>query len=277
MASEFVLNNKIECAGYKWDVEKPRALVCIVHGIGEHAMRYDAIAKYFNSKGFAVYAYDLPGHGKSPFPRGHIGSRAEVMSLIDSLISQAHTEHPDTPLCIYGHSLGGNLVLKYRLDSSDKSFFYIVTSPWLILASPPPKAILVLSRVLAKLMPSLAVNTGLVADNICSDEKVVQTYVKDPLVHGKISAITGAQRLQDSKEILEKADAPATPMLLMHGTEDHICSIEGSRILAAGSGENCTYIEWPNCRHEVHNETVKAEFMEKMAAWLTTQIEKKRP
>lgn len=277
MPSEFILQNKIACTGYKWDIEKPRALVCIVHGIGEHAMRYDAIANFFNTKGISVYAFDLPGHGKSPFPRGHIGSRQEVMSLIDSLVAQARSEHPGAPVCIYGHSLGGNLVLKYRLDSSDGSIVYIVTSPWLVLANPPPKALLVLSRVLAKLMPSMAVDTGLVASDICCDDTVVQTYQKDPLVHGKISAITGAQRLQDSKEILEKAELPKTPMLLMHGMEDHICSIEGSRQLAAKSGEICTYIEWPGCRHEVHNESVKAEFMMKMAEWLLAQIEKKRP
>ncbi len=277
MPSEFILKHKIECTGYKWDVAHPGALVCIVHGIGEHAMRYDAIAKFLNSKNYAVYAFDLPGHGKSPNPRGHIGSRAQVMGLIDSLLSAARSGHPGIPVCIYGHSLGGNLVLKYRLESRDETIFYMITSPWLILASPPPKALLALSKVMAKLMPGMLVNTGLVAGHICSDENVVQAYVKDPLVHGKISAVTGAERLQDSKEIIGKADVPKTPMLLMHGDDDHICSVEGSRLVASKAGDCCTYIEWAGCRHEIHNETIKQDVMNKMAEWLDKRTEKKGP
>lgn len=277
MPSGFPLTYKnITCKGYCWEAKEPSAVVVLIHGIGEHACRYDDIAAYFNAKGFEFYSFDLPGHGQSPYPRGHIGTRDEVKGLIDAMIRYARKQRPGIPVCIYGYSLGGNLALKYRLDSGDDSLLYIVTAPWLILASPPSKALLAVSKILARLAPRLPVSIKLKVEDLAPDESMVSAYTDDPLAHGKISALTGVDRLADAAEVLSRAGEKRPPLLLMQGDKDRICSIEGSRRFSAEAGDFCTYIEWQGCMHELHNDFEKEKVLLKMTSWLAANI-KKRP
>ena len=101
-----------------WEPEtSPRAVVCLVHGLGEHTGRYAHVAAALNDAGYAVLGFDLRGHGKSEGLRGHTPSYETLMDDIGRLLDEAAQRYPGKAQFIYGHSLGGNLVLNYALET----------------------------------------------------------------------------------------------------------------------------------------------------------------
>ena len=101
-------------AGYIWDVPHPDNVVCIIHGIGEYAGRYDRLAKILNPAGIAVLSMDLPGHGLSAGKRRHAAPRSLVLDDVTEMIRYAEEKWPGIPITLYGHSMGGNICLDYR-------------------------------------------------------------------------------------------------------------------------------------------------------------------
>ena len=94
---------------------QPKAVVCLVHGLGEHTSRYAHVAEAFGRQGFVLFGADLRGHGRSGGARGHISSIEDFMKDIDVLLEQARLRYPGLPIILYGHSLGGIQVLHYGL------------------------------------------------------------------------------------------------------------------------------------------------------------------
>ncbi len=119
--------------------ENLKAVILFVHGIGEHVHRYDHWAALFNKEGIGFVGVDLPGHGRSDGKRGHIKSYALLEEMIDILLKSCSQTFPGIPIYIYGHSLGGGIVLDYILRRNPEVKGAIVTSPYLRLAFEPPK------------------------------------------------------------------------------------------------------------------------------------------
>lgn len=244
-------------AGYQWDRRDPAYVVCIIHGIGEHAGRYDRMASLMEEAGFAVISMDLPGHGASPGKRGHCAPRTAVRSHVDALISYGQEAYPGVPLILYGHSMGGNIVLDYRKRGSKNHVpaAYIVSAPWVELVRKIPKYQYALVKALSKFQPSLTISSG-VSSSELGHRDSVGDYDKDPLVHKKISLLCALEGVEIGTALADgtledNGGAAGKPFLLMHGTEDRICSIKGSRKIAAL--EDCDYVEWPGLYHEIHN------------------------
>ncbi|MDQ3393384.1 MAG: lysophospholipase, partial [Bacteroidota bacterium] len=115
-----------------WVPEKPNAIICIVHGIGEHSGRYNEMALYMCSRGFTVFANDQRGHGKSGGKRGHSPSYSLLLDDVETLMKWARSQYPDLPLYLYGHSWGGNIVANFILKRKTKEVSgSILSSPWL--------------------------------------------------------------------------------------------------------------------------------------------------
>lgn len=262
-------------AGYHWKNKDAKCVVCIVHGIGEYAGRYDRVAEHMKNAGFAVLSMDLPGHGISPGRRGHCAPRAEVREYVDLLLRYAAETYPHAAILLYGHSMGGNIVLDYRKQGKENSLpaGYIVTAPWIQLAKPVTGALYTAVKLLSKIAPSFGISSGVSSRDLGHADSVGD-YDKDPLVHGKISALCAVEgfdigaRLEMGK-LADNGGAKGTPLLLMHGMEDKVCSIEGSRKVAAG--EACDYVEWPGLYHEIHNggpDSTGEEVIERMIEWI---------
>lgn len=264
-----------QITGYQWDLEPADGVVCIIHGIGEYAGRYDRVAGKLREAGYAVCSMDLRGHGRSLGKRGHCAPRQEVRADIDALLSHARKEYPDKPLILYGHSMGGNIVLDYkkRGSSNHEPVAYVVSAPWVQLVRTIPAYQYGAVKLAAKLMPSLTISSGVSAKEL-GNPKSVGDYEKDPLTHKKISLLCALEGFEIGKALAEGAledngGAANTPMLLMHGTEDKICSIKGSEKIAAL--ENCDYIPWKGLYHEIHNgggESSGDEVIETMIRWI---------
>src|SRR5664279_3643884 len=116
----------------------PKAVVVLIHGLGEHSSRYQHVAQYFTQAGYALSTMDLRGHGRSVGSRGHFPSFDIVMRDINQLLDETQKIFPDLPIFLYGHSLGGALVLYYGYAQKRTLRGMIVTAPGLAAGTPIP-------------------------------------------------------------------------------------------------------------------------------------------
>lgn len=271
MFENFILKSKeIELKGYLWHKAEPIATVLIIHGIGEYAARYDKIAEIFNIENIAVLSMDLRGHGLTEGVRGHASPRSSVMNDIDTLIEFTENKYGTKPIFIYGHSMGGNISLDYRRIGANrlKPAGYIITDPWLILVKKVPWLLEQFVKVASKIKPDMTMDTGLDASNLAHIDKEVSDYIKDPLVHKKISLMTAVDCMNASEAILKNKCKNGKSVLIMHGTMDKICSIEGSRKVKEIEGDNATLVEWEGLYHEIHNEKERVSVIKTEIDWI---------
>ena len=239
----------------------------MVHGVGEHIKRYNIWADLFKKEGIGFAGVDLPGHGRSDGKRGNIRNSGILDEMIDILIKTASRTFPGIPLFLYGHSLGGGIVLNYILRRNPKIKGAIVTSPWLRLAFEPPKAKLIIVRILKYILPSLIQPSGLNTIHLSHNKEVVEKYNNDPLVHSKISVSLINLALNAAEYSLRHASELRIPTLILHGSDDQITSPDGSREFASLSNMAELKI-WDGGYHELHNEPDSEEVFKYIVSWI---------
>lgn len=264
MYDKFVLRNLEEgiIRGYSWHLEDPEKVICIVHGIGEYGGRFDRVAEAFRDKNMAVCALDLRGHGESLGKRGDCAPRNSVLDDVSELLRYAEEKYPGKPLVLYGHSMGGNIVLDYRArgEMNDYPAGYIISAPWVRLVRPVPPLLYKAVKLLSRIAPSFTIGSDINEANLGNPEKV-KPFKDNPMVHNRISALCAVDgfdkgiRFEDGTAEDDRR-AANIPTLLMHGSEDRICDVNGSRRIAErlqAQGDDLTYIEWEGLFHEIHN------------------------
>ena len=254
------------------DVVQPKAVACLVHGLGEHSSRYAHVAEAFSKEGIILFGADLHGHGKSGGVHGHISSIEDFMRDIDFLFEQARSRYAGLPLFLYGHSLGGILVLHYTLLRKPNIKGVIATSPGLHTALENQPVKVLLAKVLGAIAPTTAIASGLDANGISHDQKVIQAYNNDPLVHDKVTLGFGKTMLGVTKWTLENAKNFPLPLLLLHGKKDPIAFVSSSIEFAGPLKEKCTLVLWDEGLHELHNEPEKAEVFKTMTLWMDARL-----
>lgn len=252
-----------------WQPEDPpRAVVCLVHGLGEHSERYAHVGAALTQAGYALLGFDLRGHGKSEGPRGHAPSFQALMDDISQLLEQAGQRFPVGTRFLYGHSLGGILVLNYALRRQAQLAGVIASGPGLRTSLEQQTVKLALVRVLGRIMLAVTLPSGLNPQHLCRDPEVVRAYVNDPLVHDRLSLGMALSLLQAIRWAFEHAPEFPVPLLLMHGTADRLAFAEGSREYASLVQGDCTLKLWEGLYHEIHNEPEQRQVFETMIAWL---------
>lgn len=259
--------------GQKWQTpDLPNAIVILVHGLGEHIDRYEHVASFFNQRKISVYGFDHRGHGKSSGKRGHIASTQDYFADIDYVIELAMKENPDTPIFLYGHSLGGNMVLNYSLKKKPVISGVICTSPGLAVGDPVPPLKLFLAKVLKVLLPSMTMENGLDVNNLSRDPLVVKNYQEDPLVHSMISAKLAMDMIASGEWVTNHAAQISIPLLLMVGSEDHIINLEKVKEFAENvPKEFLTFKIFSDYYHELHNDYEKESVFNTIIEWLVSQ------
>ncbi len=253
----------------EWKADEPsKGVVCLIHGLGEHCGRYTHVAAKLAEAGYSVIALDLPGHGKSQGKRGHIRSYKILQQDIGMLIGEAARRYPNIPCYLYGHSLGGNLVLNYAFSNDPRLAGIISTSPWLKLAIRPKGLKMLIGKILDKIWPSFTRSSGLKTKGLSHRPEVAEKYISDPYVHDKISV-----RLFNSASVhgllaIKRASQCRLPILLMHGGSDPITSPKASRQFAENAGTCCTFKEWEGLYHELHNEYNGEEVIQYIIDWI---------
>jgi len=261
-----VLRGMIQSPG-----ENTKAVIILVHDLGEHIQRYIYWADLFKKEGIGFAGVDLPGHGRSEGRRGNIKSYALLGDMIDILLNSCKKTFPGIPVYIYGHSLGGGIVLDYLLRRNPKVKGAIVTSPWLRLSFEPAKVKLIMAFVMKNLLPGLIQPSRLNVSHISHDEAVVEKYKTDPLVHGKISVSLFHGAMTAATYSLKHASDLKVPTLMLHGSDDLVCSPEGSREFA-GKTSLADLKIWDGGYHELHNEPFKDEVFAYIINWINRKL-----
>lgn len=251
--------------------QKPKALVALVHGLGEHTGRYAHVGKALNDAGYTLVGFDLRGHGWSGGSRGHVPSLDTYMQDIRRFFELIEKRYAGLPHFLYGHSLGGLLVLAYAIQYGAHLRGVVATGPGLRSALQQQKAKVAIVRLLGAFLPTMTLGSGLDASAISHDRAVVEAYKNDPLVHDRASLGFGKAALHAIDLCFERAGELPVPLLIMHGKSDTIAYSSGSEELAEllrDQGKDVTLKLWNDLYHEVHNEPEKEEVFKFMVAWL---------
>jgi acylglycerol lipase len=254
-----------------------RAVICLLHGLGEHSGRFAHLAHFLLPSGYAVMSFDLRGHGNSEGIRGHFPSIELVMQDIDELIAAARERYPDVPLFLYGHSLGGVLAINYVLRRKPELVGVVITSPGLKTALEDQKMKIALARLLVSFAPALTLPSGVEPRALTRDSKVVVEYVLDPLVHDRASLAFANSMLGAIKWAYVHANEFHLPLLIMHGTADRLAYHQGSQEFARQVQGDCTLKLWDGLYHEIHNEPEKGDVFAYLLQWLDNHLDGQKP
>jgi len=252
-----------------------KAVIVLVHGIGEHSSRYYDWASRFTNIGYAVIAFDQRGHGLSSGKRGVISSYDGFMKDIDLILVEAASIFSDIPAFLYGHSMGGGEVLNHLLRKNSNYIGVISTSPWIITQAAPPKFVIPLVRVLSKFLPKVCIETKFDTTMLSHDKEVARRYNEDDLVHHKVSFRLFESAYDAGYQVLNSKQKIKKPLLLLHGDEDEITNYKASQYFAAKNEENCTFKLWTEGYHELHNENFKEEVFDFICDWMNDILNKK--
>lgn len=260
--------------GQEWKPEKKvKAVIVLVHGLGEHCNRYPHVAEFFNQQNIAVLSFDQMGHGKSDGPRGHELSFSATCDDIQHLLDTAKKEYPKLPVFLYGHSLGASLVIYMALTRKLDISGVIATGPAMRPAIPVTPIKLSMAKLFNNLLPTFSLDNGLFLPGLSRDEKVVEDYKNDPFVTRKVSARLGYEILSKGPWNLEHAAEFNLPLLLLQGTEDKLSDPSATAEFSTKVPKQfITYREWNGFYHELHNEPEKQEVLEYELAWINKRI-----
>ncbi len=251
-----------------WHVKNPKAVIALVHGQGEHIGRYAHVAEWYNNHDIALIGYDQQGYGRSEGKRGHAENLEVLLDDIGQFLEKTKERYPKTPIFLYGHSLGGGLVLHYVLRRDPIIAGLIVTSPLIRLAFEAPALKIIAGKLLRRFMPTLTLPTGLAAHFISHDPEVIAAYKSDPLVHDKLSAAAGIAILEMGDWLNKFSGVFSIPVLLMHGGGDKITDPAATKEFFGRVAGEVTHKEWEGLWHEMHNEKEKEKVFDYTLDWI---------
>ncbi|HSV38076.1 MAG TPA: lysophospholipase [Nocardioidaceae bacterium] len=252
-----------------WLPERPKAVIVFAHGVSEHTGRYEYVGERLVAGGYALYAIDHHGHGKSAGTPGNVDRFSYVIEDLHTLRLMAVDAHPGVAVFVMGHSMGGLVALDYLTTKSQAGVAGLVLTG----AAVDPTVGSKLERMLAPLISRLAPNLALVdigSNDISRDPDIVTTYQNDPLVYnGKIRARTGAEALAAVGRVTTRMGSLTLPALVMHGTDDKIVSPSGSNLVYESiRSKDKTLKLYDGLYHEILNEPEKDTVIDEILAWL---------
>ena len=251
----------------------PRGVVVLSHGFAEHARRYDHVAERFGESGLVTYALDLRGHGRSEGKRVWLKQLSDYTDDFATLVGIAADEHPDLKRVVLGHSMGGGIVFAYAAAHVGDYEAIVLSGPAVAAQLEVPKPLGVVAKLVGSILPGAAVRQ-LETDAVSRDPEVVAKYKADPLVyHGKLPAGISKALLEVGDNQPQLAAKLTAPLLIVHGDQDRLVGVAGSRMLAenAASAEVALKV-YPGLYHEVFNEPEKELVLDDVSAWIEAHL-----
>jgi len=259
-----------EVVGMHYQPETSKGVVVLVHGFGEHSGRYtENVIPMLLDLDLAVITYDNVGHGKSSGKRGHCPIYDALLDILKEVIEKAETLFSNLPVFLYGHSMGGNLVLNYTLKRDVDLAGIVATSPYLRLAFQPPRWKMFVGRRL--IGSAITLPSGLDPSGISRIPEEVEKYVNDPLVHDKVSPAFSFPVMDAGEWAIQNAKQLKVETLLVHGTKDPIIDYKATKEFHEKS--HATTLElFEGGYHELHNDLCKAELFSTITTWLKEKL-----
>lgn len=252
---------------------KPRAVVVLSHGLAEHVGRYAHVRDALVARGFAVYGHDHRGHGRSGGTRVFVERFAEYAADLQTALGHMKARFPAAPRVLFGHSMGGLVAIDHLLRYPDEVSGAILSGPGVEIGAKVPAWKDALGKVMARLIPKLAIPTGIPAADVSRDPEVVRAYEADPLVSRKATARWYAEFLATQARAVEGAPAVRTPLLVVYGLADRLVNPAGvARWSERAGSPDKTIIPYPGLFHEVVNEPERAMVIGDILRWLEARF-----
>jgi alpha-beta hydrolase superfamily lysophospholipase len=245
-----------------------RGVVILVHGLGEHAGRYEHVAESLTATGFAVRGYDQVGHGESGGLPGALPSDTRLLDDLADIVDASRARMPKgLPLILLGHSMGGVVAARFVAQKIRPMQGLILSSPAFKLGLSPLQKFL--SGELPTFAQGLRMGSGVRPDFLSHDPKVVAAYKADPLVHDRISVRLARFIHMSGPQTISLASHWHVPTLLIYAGQDHVVNPDGSRAFAARAPKNMVQtVCFEQMYHEIFNELDAAPVFGAMHAWL---------
>lgn len=268
-------HNLAVCDWHLWGTRRPRAIVLIVHGLGEHAWRYNTLANELNAWGFVVRAYDQRGHGESSGKRGCVPDDDTLLRDLADMLDDTRAVHGrrgEVPLILLGHSMGGLVSALHVAGQMAAGKPTAVDA--LVLSSPAlDPGLGAVQRALLTLLPpvlsDVTVSNGLDPVLLSHDKQAVQAYLNDPRVHNRMSPRLG-RFIADSGPLVQRHAAQwSVPTLLMWAGADGLVDPAGSQRFAAAAPADVVQAHcFEDMYHELFHETHRSEVTRHLRRWL---------
>ena len=253
--------------------DEPKAVLLIVHGLGEHCGRYMNVVNHFVPKGFAVYGFDHPGHGKSQGTRVFINRFTDFIENLKLFFDMVRQWHSGKKIFLVGHSMGGLITADYLLKYQSELGGAVISAPAVKVPEDLSRIAIFAAKILSKILPKTGIQ-HLDVQGVSSDPKVVQAYIDDPLVcNKKITARLAAELITAMESILGDAGRINLPLIILQGTADILVEPEGARMLheKAGSKDKTLHI-YDGFYHEVFNEPDHSKVLNDVENWLDKML-----
>ncbi len=262
----------LELYGQTWTTEKkPKAIIILVHNLGEHSGIYGDFAKNLTDNNYSVVSLDFRGHGRSEGKRGYASSYRKLIKDLQTLIDNSESLFPGYPKILVGQGLGGNIAIYYLSTYVTNISGLIVLSPWLVLEHRFPKSKLFIGNIVRHIIPTCMLEIAFTAEDKRRSREAIQKYKNDPFIHNKVSIrlfyeiIFAGQR---SSRSIYKINMP---VLVMHGTGDTIASFKASKNFVLNASKKTVFKEWPDYCHDLLADEGSDEVFRFVTNWLNSQ------
>jgi len=251
-----------------WPAASPQATLALVHGFGEHCARYEPMAAHLTAQGVQVVAFDLRGHGRSEGKRGVISSYDDYRADLAALLTRARQLHADVkgPLVLYGHSMGGGIVLDHGLNETPGVDGIIASAPLIALPDPIPAPLRAIVKVLAKLFPNGAMKQPIDGAKVSTLPAEQRQYNEDALNHGQLGFRTALAIVENGEALTRNAAQWKIPLLMFHAQQDQLTDFTASREFAAAA--QAEFHAFQDVEHEMHNDATRAEVYALMSGFI---------
>jgi alpha-beta hydrolase superfamily lysophospholipase len=269
---------------YDWPLspgQPLRAVVLLVHGLGEHAWRYNMLATELNAAGFAVRGYDQRGHGESTGKPGCIPRQDSLLDDLAEVVEATRTElcrATNAPLVLLGHSMGGLVASLFVARQLGPAPLNLPPVDALVLSSPALQVTLawwqrILLALLPPVAPHLKLPNGLDASKLSHDPAVVKAYLNDRRTHNILSPRLAQFIAKSEREVLARAPQWRVPTLLLFAGDDWLVNAMGSRMFASSSPTDMVQAQaFEDFYHEIFNEVHRLEPVDALMQWLDNRF-----
>jgi len=252
-----------------------KGIVIVSHGFGEHGAMYGELAQVLGQAGYASVLFDQRGHGAAAgADMKGLGITPGYECFLDDIISvtdAAKLMAPGAPVALYGHSMGGNIVVNTLLRGAGGYSCAVLEAPWLGLYKPPSPLIVGIAKLAGGLSPRLTTTNELKPEVLTSVSERMEAYISDPLYHGKISfrMFTGVKK--GCANAINNASRLPVPVFLAYAENDTVLDNDATLRFAAGAGESAT-VKGYDSRHAIHNDAKRDEYFHDMIEFLDSHI-----
>lgn len=261
-------------AFYHWPCQNDEviATLLIIPGLGEHGGRYAESAGFFNAQGLNVCSIDVQGHGHSPGKRACIESYESLQDDVEAAKREVDRLYPGLPCVIWGHSMGGNLVINYLLRRQNLPHCAIASAPMLRAVKLPSHAFIWIARQLARFLPNMQLSSSVDSSDCTRDERFQKMMRADKLYFRTVSLRLGAALIDSGEWALQNASQLKIPLLLAHGLSDVVTSADASREFAKRSGRHCELKLIEDSLHDIHRDLNRNDFYQMLLSWIRGQL-----